>query len=115
MRLGGELMIALGRAELTPADAAEHPADDVIPGSYIVLEVSDNGCGMDSVTLRRAFEPFFTTKPFGKGTGLGLAVTHGIVKQHGGQVWGFSEVGKGSTIRVYLPQLEAPTEMSITE
>ncbi len=115
MRAGGELIIALDRAELTPADAAGHPADDVIPGPYVLLEASDNGCGMDSVTLRRAFEPFFTTKPFGKGTGLGLAMTYGIVKQHGGQVWAFSEVGKGTTIGVYLPRLEAPTETSRTE
>ena len=107
MGSGGELVIALDRAELTPADAALQPGDDVVPGSYVLLEVSDNGCGMDSVTLTRAFEPFFTTKPFGKGTGLGLAMTHGIVKQHGGQVWAFSEPGKGTTIRVYLP-LEAP-------
>jgi two-component system, cell cycle sensor histidine kinase and response regulator CckA len=115
MRAGGELTIALDRAELTPADALGHPADDVIPGSYVLLEASDNGCGMDSVTLRRAFEPFFTTKPFGEGTGLGLAMTHGIVKQHGGQVWALSEVGKGTTIRVFLPGLEASAKTSRPE
>src|SRR5262249_41373522 len=77
-------------------------------GAHVVLEVSDNGMGMDEATLQRVFEPFFTTKPPGKGCGLGLSTVYGIVKGHDGYTAVESEPGAGATFRVYLPRLEAP-------
>jgi len=77
----------------------------VQPGTaYLQLSISDNGCGMDKETMQHLFEPFFTTKDVGKGTGLGLAVVHGIVKDHGGFVFVESKPGKGSSFHVYLPK-----------
>jgi PAS domain S-box-containing protein len=100
---GGQLSVSLRDVHLDDLDAKARPGDEVIPGDYVLLSVSDNGMGMDPATLSRAFEPFFTTKPFGQATGLGLAMVHGIVKQHGGHVWGTSEPGLGTTIQIYLP------------
>ena len=104
---GGRVKVAIEDARLTAAEVRAHPADAVVPGDYMRVSVTDTGHGMDAATLARAFEPFFTTKPVGEGRGLGLSMVHGIVKQHGGQIWIESEPDKGTRVRVYLPA--APT------
>jgi signal transduction histidine kinase len=101
----GQLRIMVERVELSEEDARRRPADQIEPGSYVELSLSDTGVGMDEETLSRAFDPFFTTRPFGEASGLGLPTVYGIVKQHGGHVWAFSTPGQGTTVRLYLPAL----------
>lgn len=105
---GGKVIIETRRAELD--EYFQTRVADGLPGSYVMLSVTDTGTGMDQATLAHIFDPFFTTKPEGKGTGLGLATVHGIVRQSGGFLWVYSEVGHGSTFKVYFPRVEAPKE-----
>lgn len=101
---GGQLVIETGKAELDETYATKKT--EVVPGTYVMIAISDTGAGMDADTVEHLFEPFFTTKEKEKGTGLGLATSYGIVKQHGGNIWAYSEPGMGTTFRIYLPVTE---------
>jgi nitrogen-specific signal transduction histidine kinase/CheY-like chemotaxis protein len=109
MPSGGRLVISTANREVTGDQAGE-----MTPGQYVVLSVADTGTGMDEETRLHAFEPFFTTKDRGKGTGLGLSTVYGIVQQSGGFIRLESEVGKGATFHIYLPQVTAALEPLLT-
>ena len=110
MESGGRLRLETAAVMLNAEYAQRHLGTDILPGPYVMMSVSDTGKGMSRETLSRAFEPFFTTKPVGQGTGLGLSMAYGIIKQSEGYIWLYSEPEMGTTVKVYLPAASDPAD-----
>jgi PAS domain S-box-containing protein len=115
MRTGGRLTIGIQDVVLDASYAETHGVSHLLPGPYVRIDVTDNGSGMTKETLAKIFEPFYTTKPVGAGTGLGLSTVYGIVKQHEGFIWPYSEPGIGTTMKVYLPAAPTGAEFSVPD
>jgi CheY-like chemotaxis protein len=109
----GILEVRLSPVDLSESDLADQLIVDLKPGPHLRLTVSDTGCGIDANTMERIFDPYFTTKEVGKGSGLGLAVVHGIVKRHEGAIAVRSEPGKGTTFSVYIPRVDVQAEATM--
>jgi CheY-like chemotaxis protein len=108
---GGKLVIETANTVLDTHYTDQHVG--VMPGAYVMLAISDTGIGMDTAVQQHIFEPFYTTKEVGKGTGLGLSTCYGIIKQHGGHIWVYSEVGHGTSFKIYLPPAEELPDVAI--